>query len=110
MAIQNPNSSGQGYDPTHADEDEYFPVITAFGYEYSHSTPVTHMGGERVIHHTYKRAGHNVSTWWASRGPIGTQWETSTSTSSGRHTTGNNKAGLVKHLRGKSQRYRELRL
>ena len=101
-AIDRPNSSGQGYDDDYM-HNPYHGVIRKYGYEYSHSTPVTH-GAEKLIHHTYKQGDHNVSVW-------GNKWSTSTGGGSGRMFTGGHPntdraAGdLERHLRDKARRY-----
>lgn len=99
MAIENPNSCGQGHDPLHS-TTVLHPIIVSFGYIYSHSTPVVHPSG-RVIHHTYKFGEHNVSVMDTPT-PI---WETSTSCASGRHWTGLGASELRAHLASKRRRY-----
>lgn len=80
--IQNPNSSGQGHHPGHAN-NPYHETITKAGWKYSHSTPVT-VGGVKGVNHTYKHpsADHNVSArkgadglwrWAASHGGSGSE-------------------------------------
>lgn len=106
MAIIHANSSGQGFDIDH--NGAFASIIRSFGYGYSHSTPVVHMGGARIIHHTYAHGEHRVS-WWRP-GAIGSeQWSSTVSCASGRHTTGSGALSLVKHLMGKAKRYPELR-
>jgi len=51
--IQNPNSSGQGYHPDHANHP-YHDTIVSHGYEYSHSTPITDLSGRKYLQHSYK--------------------------------------------------------
>jgi predicted transcriptional regulator len=78
-AIGNPNSSGQGFDPDYVKNPHHEAILDA-GYEYSHSTPVTHMDGEVRIHHTYKHPddrNQNVSVWPNQHGQH--SWATSRS-------------------------------
>lgn len=101
-AINRPNTSGQGYDDDYLN-NPYHGIIRKYGYQYSHSTPVTH-GAEKIIHHTYKQGEHNVSVW-------GNNWSTSTSTASGRQVSGGHPntaragADLERHLLNKARRY-----
>jgi hypothetical protein len=105
--IINPNSSGQGYCETHRDPASPHGLIVSMGYRYSHSTPVIHAGW-MVIHHTYEIGEHRVSWWQHSRlNPY--RWDTTTSTASGRKTSGTDFTALRKHLMGKRRRYPELR-
>lgn len=60
LIIENANSSGQGHNPFHS-ETPYHDLITQFGWEYSHTTPVTGLDNVRFAVHTYKRGGWNVS-------------------------------------------------
>ena len=72
--IENPNSSGQGHDPDHANHP-FHDVLTKHGYKYSHSTPVTLLGGQKVTHHTYSNAKetHKVSLMPCKSGD-GMEW------------------------------------
>ena len=110
MAIRNPNSSGQGFDPFHRNNLAHNDII-AFNYVYSHSVPVVHFGNKLLIHHCYKQSEHNVSVWEVGFG-IFTQvnWTTSVSCASGRYTRGYDVIALRKHLKNKARRYSELRL
>lgn len=105
--IENPNSCGQGYDPTHYD-NEYHNIIRAFGYVYSHSTIITALDGTKYTSHCYKlgetNREHNVSVNTNSR-----VWMTSTGCSSGRHWQGLGQVELIAHLRSKRQRYSVLK-
>lgn len=105
MAIQNPNSCEQGYDPDHT-ANPYHTIITRYGYTYSHSTPVTHAYGP-IIYHTYKQAGHCASVHLPDSS--GWRWSTSTRTGSGWETVGRGQEALEKHLKNKAKRYKELR-
>lgn len=93
--IQNPNTSGQGHHPDHAD-NPYHDTIVSHGYKYSHSTPVygpsvtTKLGSppERnvYLHHTYKHGtlkDHNVTV--AMKGNKAHHWSVSVG-GSGRET------------------------
>lgn len=105
MAIQEPNTSGQGFDPDHTSNPSH-GTITALGYTYSHSTPVIYAGQVRINHHTYKYGEHNVSVWLRA----GTwRWSTSVSCGSGRGQNGEGDITLRAHLQNKRRRYRELR-
>lgn len=105
MAIQNANTSGQGFDPFHINTPLH-ALIVSFGYTYSHSTPVRFAEGVHILH-CYKRGDHNVSTDESEDG--GVHWSTSTSCASGRQWTGTGPTQLRKHLKGKRSRYPELR-
>lgn len=92
--IQNPNSSGQGHDPSHAD-NKFHDTLTSHGFTYSHSTPVTHPSGV-TNHHTYKNGDRNVSVY--KNPATGNQvWESSKS-GSGRSTGGTSADKLDSHL------------
>jgi hypothetical protein len=105
--IQNPNTSGQGFCADHQDPTSPHAIIVAFGYTYSHSTPVNCAGWLR-IEHTYEQGEHRVS--WCRHSPQNPhQWRTTTSTASGRHVRGQDYAALRRHLQGKRRRYAELR-
>ena len=103
MAIQKPNSSGQGYDPDHQ-QHPLHPVITTHGYEYSHSTPIYQRNGTTHVHHTYQQGEHKVGVEGHN-----TNWESKTSSASGHSQQGTGAAALDKHLQGKRRRYSELR-
>ena len=116
--IQNPNSSGQGYDPDHV-KNPYHEILERFGYRYSHSTPVQGFyGGSRRIHHTYGRESHGVTVWYAVPYPYdmlsGWVWETSTPIGRRRNyrpkSSEHARFGLEKHLLSKSRRYKDLAL
>jgi hypothetical protein len=116
--IYNPNTCGQGYHPAHS-ANPYYDMLMAFGYSYSHTTPVSVETPDRehtlryvrVMHHTYKRAGHGVSVYTLpSIGWQPTHWETSTPNSPGlRQSRGRDATALRKALQGKAKRYPELR-
>jgi hypothetical protein len=90
--IQNPNSSGQGHDPSHA-SNPHHETITKHGFAYSHSTPITSMSGEKYIHHTYAKGERKVGVD-ADTGA----WESKKSSASGRSTRGMTTRDLDKHL------------
>jgi hypothetical protein len=105
-AIENPNTSGQGYCPAHLGHPLHATAIR-FGYRYSHSTPITNLGGTRFVSHTYKarpgeREEHNLSF---DHGDIHHRWQTSVSCGSGRKHAGAGQAELERHLAGKARRY-----
>lgn len=106
-SIQNPNSSGQGHDPEFKAHPWASTVLSA-GYAYSHSTPVVHLGNNRIIHHTFQMPGteHKVTLWtdFESYTPKHF-WSTTTSSASGRQITGANSTELWKHLSNKDARY-----
>lgn len=104
--IENPNSSGQGYCPAHLGHPLHATAIR-FGYRYSHSTPITKLGGARVVSHTYKarpgeREEHNLSF---DHGDIHHTWQTSVSCASGRKHHGAGWHTLALHLAKKAKRY-----
>lgn len=105
--IQNPNSSGQGTDPNHT-KHHLNRVVTKYGYQYSHTTPVKSLSGSTYLHDTYKRGTHNVSLMRDQSRPLD-RWETSVSTASGTKQTGMGMQKLDAHLQSKSRRYPELR-
>ena len=98
-AIENPNSSGQGYDPSHK-EHPLHNIITKHGYKYSHTTPIHKTDGDVYHHHTYALGEHKVGISSPDK------WETKTSSSSGHRTTGEGGRKLEKHLIGKNRRYK----
>lgn len=100
MAIQNPNSCGQGYDPFYINHP-LTALVLSYGYIYSHSTPVTAIDGTYYIHHTFKLAAHNVGL--DENRP--NTWETSTSTASGHRWQGMGFEELRSHLASKNRRY-----
>ncbi len=104
---ENANSSGQGFDTAHVCHALH-ATVTAFGYLYSHSTPVVHGNGDRIIHHTYRRNSHTVSVWnfGVHQHP---RWSTGNGRATGYCTTGEGAASLTGHLKSKARHYRELR-
>jgi len=63
--IQDPNTSGQGFHPDHA-EHPYHDTLVKHGLRYTHTTPVR-VGGELLPHHTYRlnrRFGVGVYNTW----------------------------------------------
>lgn len=68
--ISGANSSGQGYDPDHADTPLH-AIILQHGYKYSHSTPIHYRDGVRILH-TYKLGNRNVSV---EKTKSGYRWE-----------------------------------
>lgn len=98
MVIENPNSSGQGYDADHSRHPLHATVVK-YGYTYSHSTPITALDGSTYVHHTYKLGTHNVGL---SHGKL---WDTSVSTSSGHKWDGLGAIELDAHLKSKRRRY-----
>ena len=104
--IENPNSSGQGYCPEHQ-TNEAHPVILSYGYQYSHTTPVTLSGGAKVEHHSYYRGDHWVSYHQEPGGSLA--WSTSCSLGSGRQHHWHGVVALSLHLKRKRGRYPVLR-
>lgn len=102
MTIENPNSSGQGYDASHM-QHELHTTVVKYGYVYSHSTQVRATDQTTYVHHTYKFGAHNVGLIHANL------WETSTSTASGRKHAGKGAVQLDAHLKSKRRRHAELR-
>ena len=103
--ITNANTSGQGDCPA-ARSHPFTPTVEAFGYTYSHSTPVHLSGGGRCVYHTFKHSGHNVSlATLENTGEPRTLWDTSTSCASGRRWSGIGLPELQEHLKSKRRRY-----
>jgi hypothetical protein len=100
-AIENPNSSGQGYDRDHVSHPLH-ATITKHGYSYSHSTPIHQRDGGVYHHHTYARGEHKVGV--SSSDP--SKWETAVSSASGHRTRGVGASTLDKHLASKNKRYK----
>ena len=104
--IQNPNSSGQGHDPEHHMHPHH-ETLLKHGYEYSHSTPVSHpidfsSEREKINHHTYKLKGHpdhNVSVHYSPKMAGNHKWEAGKSASN-TSTTGRSTEALDKFLKG----------
>jgi hypothetical protein len=104
--IQNPNSSGQGHDPEHHMHPHHATLLK-HGYEYSHSTPVSHpidfsSEREKINHHTYKLKGHpdhNVSVHYSPKMAGNHKWEAGKSASN-TSTTGRSTEALDKFLKG----------
>lgn len=104
--IENPSDTGhQGYAPSHAD-NPYHKIILAFGYTYSHSTPIGRSDGTAYLHHTYTQHTHCVGI---SLMKGLTRWETSLGTSTGTRHCGAGQVALEEHLWYKAHRYSELR-
>lgn len=55
-AIENPNSSGQGFCAAHP-ENPHHAVLTAHGWTYSHTTRITAVDGSHFGHHSYRFPG-----------------------------------------------------
>lgn len=113
--IHNPNSSGQGHHPEHAN-NPFHEHIKKHGFEYSHSTPVhqhSSNGGGHSIHHTFKHpSGRAVSTWKNPEThprPGQHNWSSSKSPGSGRHTSGSSPEALAKHLKGITKKMSSLK-
>jgi len=98
MAIQYPNSCGQGNDPEHVKHPLHATVVK-YGYEYSHSTPVRALAGTVYIHHTYKHGEHSVGILHSNL------WDSSVSTGSSQKHSGKGAPELDAHLKSKSRRY-----
>lgn len=100
MAIHNPNSSGQGFDPSHISHP-FAALVLSFGYVYGHSTPIHALDGTIYTSHTYRHGEHTVSLD-DNQTNI---WATSTSCGSGRQWMGKGYAELKAHLASKARRY-----
>lgn len=92
--IENPNSAGQGHDPSHS-ANSLHGVLGAHGYEYSHTTPITRQNGEVYKHHTYKKGEHNIGVEHGTN-----KWSGSKSSSGFRHT-GSGGESLHKYLKNR---------
>lgn len=102
-AIENPNSFGQGADPTHKNS-VYFPALQRAGFHYSHSTQINKGQPDAYIHHTFKYPGKDFSVGVA-QDPRTQQWQwDGHAGGSGRRQTGRGVAELEKYLRGVVQR------
>ena len=104
--IQNPDSSGLGYDPDHV-KSPYHEILERFGYKYSHSYGQARYVGAQQIHHVYKRENHGVTvTGWV--------WESFTPPGRRRNYRPGfseiSPLGLEKHLLSKARRYKDLAL
>jgi hypothetical protein len=104
--IQDANTSGQGYSPSHTDTPEH-RIIKQWGYHYSHSVSIGALNGFRHLLHCYKRGEHNVSV--LLDGGFAPKWITSTSCASGRNHIGRGLDTLRIHLKYKASRYPELK-
>ena len=102
-SIQNPNSSGQGWDASHA-EHALHATCVKHGWHYSHSTPIHQRNGDVLIHHTYARKEHKVGFYHKD-----TDWQSKVSSASGHSTHGSGAAELDKHLKGKVSRHKDLK-
>lgn len=106
--ITNPNSSGQGF---HASGPSHplAPIVTAAGYEYSHSTPVGYRGDRWRLLHTFRHPGgsgeHTVSLMTEGDGEPRDLWDTCTSPASGHQWSGKAAPELKAHLASKGRRY-----
>lgn len=100
MAIQNPNSCGQGHDPFYINHP-FTALVLSYGYAYSHSTPITALDRSVHIHHTFRLGEHNVGL--DENQP--NTWETSCGSGSGHHWRGKGFEELKAHLRSKNRRY-----
>jgi hypothetical protein len=98
--IHNPNSSGQGHDPSHVAHPLHGTIVK-HGYEYSHSTPIRGLNGD-YIHHTYAKGEHKVGV--SNKSPD--RWSSQVSTASGHQKVGEGAKHLDQHLRSKGQRYK----
>jgi hypothetical protein len=98
MAIENPNTCGQGYDADHLRHPLHATVVK-YGYTYSHSTPIHALDGTIYLHHTYKFGAHNVGLSHSNL------WDTSVSTRSSHKWSGKGMAELDAHLKSKRRRY-----
>lgn len=110
--IQDPNSSGQGYAPSHRDTPFHAPLVQN-GYTYSHSTRIWHpyygrggasiirQGPEYTLRHTYANDDRFIGIGYDRQGrPV---WE-SHLRGSARTTRGTTVESLVAYLRGAKRR------
>src|SRR5262249_41516525 len=109
MAIQRPNSSGQGHDPEHAN-NPFHDEIMSHGYSYSHTTPIVGRDNQVSHHHTYKKFygndDHNVGVM---KHPVTKVWGWDAHKGGpGRHTTGNSTDSLHTYLSNKNRRLQEV--
>ena len=110
--IQNPNSSGQGYAPSHVDSP-FHETLLANGFDYSHTTRVwrpyygpggigdTRRGTEYALRHTYRSGPFAVGVSVGHEGvPI---WEAGRIAAT-RRTRGTSAEQLRKYLRAAQRR------
>jgi hypothetical protein len=100
--IENPNSSGQGYDSSHASHPLNSTIIK-HGYSYSHTTPIHRKDGSVYHHHTYAKGEHKVGV----NNHNTSNWETQTSSASGHKHSGSGASSLDSHLASKNKRYKD---
>jgi hypothetical protein len=98
--IQNPNTSGQGYDADHVNHPLHNTCVK-HGFAYSHSTPIHQRDSSVITHHTWAHGEHRVGAYADDDG-----WQSKTSTASGHSTEGHGAGALDKHLQGKVSRYK----
>jgi hypothetical protein len=99
-AIQNPNSSGQGFDETHQLHALHATAVQ-HGFKYSHSTPIRQHDGIIATHHTWAHGEHKIEAYHGSE-----HWNSKVSSASGHETIGHGAQALAKHLKGKAKRYK----
>jgi hypothetical protein len=93
-AIKDANSCGQGFDADHTKNPHHETLIDA-GFSYSHSTPVTHLNGEKINHHTYKRADRSISVYQKDGN---WHWNGSARPGSGHHYAGKGEDKLNRYI------------
>ena len=100
--IEDPNSSGQGFAPSHKD-NPFHDTLLSHGYKYSHSTPVGVHGGpgeKKAIHHIYGLPGtERKASVWQNPDNRFWKWSSSPSSGSGIHTVGSSHEALRSHLK-----------
>ena len=98
-SIINQNQQGQGYDVEHESHPLHSTCVK-HGWHYSHSTPIHQKNGNILIHQTWqhpKHPEHKIGSYKDTE-----QWESKTSPSSGKSTTGEGVAAIESHLKGES--------
>lgn len=114
MAIMNPNTSGQGFDPDHSDNSFHVALIES-GWVYTHSTPIKRADGTTYFHHTYRfndKVPHCFAADWAIGVSVKPDCDVAScgSSNSGRHTTfTDNGPGLSAFDRYLKRKTRELK-
>jgi hypothetical protein len=103
-AIENPNSSGQGYDASHVHHPLH-KTLARHGFEYSHSTPIHTRDGHVQVHHTWVHGEHKVGAYANDHA-----WNSKVSSASDHSKSGKGAGELAQHLANKAKRYPELKL
>jgi hypothetical protein len=100
--ISFPNVFNQGHDDDHRNHPLNV-IAKRYGFQYSHTTPVTQKNGGVLHHHTWVHpAGHKIGAYAND-----TKWNSKVSSSSGHVWTGIGTKALDQHLANKAKRYKQ---